>query len=125
MERPSLRLPAPVMYSFPVGALMDISTGVYLRGTHDQRVLLGGISNITGYVGPGNAGKTTIMRFAVLSAISRIFPAVDDTFYVSYDTEINTHEDRNSKLAANFDSLKNEDIIYRGVWQITNKAALS
>lgn len=122
MERPSLRLPAPVMYSFPVGALMDIPTGVYLKGTHDQRVLLGGISNITGYVGPGNAGKTTIMRFAVLSAISRIFPAVDDTFYVSYDTEINTHEDRNSKLAANFDSLKNEDIIYRGVWQITNKA---
>lgn len=126
MARPSFDLPLPVMYSMPTGALLDIPTCEWIRGMHDMRIMNGGIGNITGLVGPGNSGKSTIMRYMVLSAISRaITTAPDDIYYSSYDTEINAHEGRNSRLAAFFDTLKSLDLIKSGIWQITNKAIYS
>lgn len=122
MERPSLRLPPPVKFMLNTGALMDIPTAQYVKGTHDQRVLLGGIGNITGIVGPGNCFKTTIMRFMELSAVSRIITTVPDTYIGTYDTEINTHEDRNLKLSQTFEVFKDRDILTEGVWQITDKS---
>ena len=120
--RPSFKLPPPVKLMFPVGSLLDIPTGEYLKGTHDQRVLLGGISMITGIVGPGNSFKTTLMRFMVLSAINRLFPqAQDEVYYSSYDTEINANDHRNAKLTKVFTYLKDRDILQEGIWQITNK----
>ena len=105
--RPQLNLPPPVMFSMPVGALLDIPTGEYLVGTHDQRVLLGGISNITGIVGPGNCFKTTLMRYMILSALARMYRvAADDLFYNPYDTEINTHEHRLTSLSWSFPVFK-------------------
>lgn len=122
MERPSLRQPAPVMYAIPTGALMDIPTGEYLAGTHDQQVLLAGLSFITGIVGPGNSFKTTIMRYMILSALARTYKTVTGLYYSSYDTEINTHENRNRNLSWSFDVFKGKDIQDEGVWQLTNKA---
>ena len=110
------------MYMMPTGALLDIPTGQYLKGTHDQRVLLGGIGNITGVVGPGNCFKTTILRYMALSAISRMITTVYDTWYVSYDTEVNTHEDRSTHLTQTFPVLQGRNLLHEGVWQITNKA---
>lgn len=143
MERPSFRLPQPVKFSIPTGALLDIPTGDWIRGTHDQYILNGGIGNITGIVGPGNCFKTTIMRFMVLSAISRQIQTVPDLYYNTYDTEINTHEGRNERLSYSFDTLKqraeaiakqrgNEpgdlsrcSILDEGIWQITDKSVYS
>lgn len=120
--RPSLRLPPPVMMNFPVGALLDIPTGEYLTGTHDQRVLLAGLANITGVVGPGNCFKTTIMRYMILSALARMFYVIkDDGYYSSYDTEINVYENRPFMLTQQFDAFKGRNILDEGLWQITNK----
>lgn len=125
MQRPSFRLPPPVMFMINTGALLDIPTAQYVKGTHDQRILLGGIGNITGLVGPGNCFKTTIMRYMLLSALSRIVTTVPDTFLGTYDTEINTHEDRSLKLSQAFTTFKDRDILNEGIWQITNKAMYS
>lgn len=125
MERPSLRQPAPVMFSIPTGALMDIPTGEYLVGTHDQRVFLGGLAFITGIVGPGNSFKTTIMRYMILSALARMDKTVSALYYSSYDTEINTHENRGQQLSWSFDVFKGRDIQEEGIWQLTNKAVYS
>ena len=120
--RPVFRLPPPVMICYPVGALMDIPTGDWIPGRYGQTVLNGGISNITGFVGPGNCFKTTTMRYSVLSALARMSHTVDDWFYGSYDTEVNAHEGRNKRLSQAFDAFKDRDLITEGAWQITNKA---
>lgn len=121
--RPQMTLPPPVMFSMPVGALLDIPTGEYLVGTHDQRVFLGGVSNITGIVGPGNCFKTTLMRYMVFSALNRMYrTAADDLFYQPYDTEINTHEHRMLNLSYSFDVFKNRNLIEEGLLSPSNKA---
>lgn len=125
MERPSLRLPQPVKIALNTGALLDIPTGEWIRGTHDQMILNGGIGNITGVVGPGNSFKTTLMRFMELSAISRMWAVVKDVYNSSYDTEVNTHEKRNTNLSRAFDALKDVDLIKDGIWQITDKSVYS
>lgn len=122
MERPQLRLPQPVKIAINTGALLDIPTGEYIKGMHGQMVLNGGIGNITGIVGPGNCFKTTIMRYMVLSALNRMITTVPETYYGSYDTEINTHEDRNFNLSQQFDYLKGRNILDEGIWQITDKS---
>lgn len=120
--RPVLNLPPPVMLAWPVGSLLDMPTGEYLPGVHDQRVFLGGISNITGIVGSGNCFKTTIMRYMVLSVLARLYPvAGDELYYSSYDTEINTHEHRQSNLSYSFEIFRDKNIVDEGLWQITNK----
>jgi hypothetical protein len=120
--RPQFRLPPPVMMSINTGALLDIPTGRYIKGTHDQRVLLAGIGNITGLVGPGNSFKTTIMRFMILSALSKLYGTVKDLFYTSYDTEINTQEERAKHLSHQFEVFENHDLLDESLWQMTNRA---
>ena len=121
--RPVMNLPPPVMYAMPTGALLDIPTGEYLVGTHDQRVLLAGLTNITGIVGPGNCFKTTLMRFMIFSALARMYrTAGPDLFYNPYDTEINTHEHRITNLSYSFDVFKGKNLIDEGLVAPTNKA---
>ncbi len=124
--RPQMTLPPPVMYAMPSGCLLDIPTGEYLVGTHDQRVLLGGVSNITGIIGPGNCFKTTLMRFMIFSALSRMYRvAGEDLYYVPYDTEINTHEHRMLNLSFSFEVFKERNLIEEGLMNPTNKAIYS
>ena len=131
MERPVFRLPLPVKFALNTGALLDVPTGDWVRGTHGQYILNGGIGNITGIVGPGNSFKTTIMRFMILSALSRLFSTVPDVYYNTYDTEINTHEGRNEQLSFSFEVFKNryqetnKSILDEGIWQITDKSVYS
>lgn len=123
--RPQFRLPPPVMMSINTGALLDIPTGKYIKGTHGQYVLLGGIGNITGLVGPGNCFKTTVMRYLILSALSKLYGTVEDVYYNSFDTEINTQEERANHLARQFEALADADLIDNGIWQMTNRAIYS
>lgn len=132
MERPNLRLPLPVKVGINTGACLDIPTGEWIRGTHDQMILNGGIGFITGIVGPGNCGKTTLMRFFKLTAIARCIQTVPDLFDSSYDTEVNTHEGRNEKLSFSIEvfrersaMLEGNSIIDEGIWQITDKSVYS
>lgn len=132
MQRPNLRLPLPVKIAFNTGALLDIPTGDWIRGMHDQFILNAGIGNITGIVGPGNSFKTTIMRYMVLSALSRMIKTVPELYYSTYDTEINTHEGRNEKLSFSFQVFKDRyamlgdmSIVDEGLWQITDKSVYS
>lgn len=121
--RPVVTLPPPVMYSMTVGGCLDIPTGEYLVGTHDQRVFLGGISNITGVVGPGNCFKTTLMRFMILSALSRMYRvAADELYYLPYDTELNVHEHRVLNLSWSFEAFRGRNLIEEGLIAPTNKA---
>lgn len=137
----NLRLPLPVKSAINTGGLLDIPTGEWITGTHGQKILNGGIGNITGVVGPGNSFKTTIMRFMVLSAISRSITTVPDIQYATYDTEINTHEGRNERLSNAFEILRNRynqegkaegdpgfgytSLLDEGIWSITDKSVYS
>lgn len=125
MERPSLRLPPPVKVCFPIGALMDIPTGDYIRGMHGQMVLNGGLAYVTGYIGPGNSFKSTIMRYGEISLMDRtiVTSQGEDLFTSSYDTEINVHEGRALKLTQqpHFPYLAGRNILDEGIWQMTDK----
>lgn len=128
MERPNLRLPAPVKVAFPVGGLLDISTGDYIKGTHGQMVLNGGIAFVTGYLGPGNSFKTTIMRFSEISLMNRMFvTAGDDLYSSSYDTETNLSEQRITRLCQqpHFRFIAGTDLLEKGFWQATDKTVYS
>lgn len=133
MERPSFKLPPPVKISIPTGALLDIPTGNYIRGMHDQRVFHGGICHVTGLVGPGNCFKSTIMNFMEFSALSRLITVIDDTWGLSYDTETNTNEERKAWLAGQIPSwlasqpaaFTDRNIVQEGLWQVTDKTVYS
>lgn len=128
MERPVIRLPLPVKVCFPTGALMDIPTGDWIEGTHGQMVLNGGVASITGLVGPGNSGKTTLMRHMSLTVIARCIMTVGDIYYCSYDTEVNTHEARGERLSFSMHVFKDyygrtgQTLIDDGVWNITDRS---
>ena len=124
VTRPTMKLPLPVKVCFNTGALLDIPTGEWIKGSHDQYILNGGPGNITGVIGPGNSFKTTLMRFMEACIISRIFPTVayDDLAGFSYDTEVNTHVGRVDRLSKAFDNLKDNTLIDDGVWQVTDKS---
>lgn len=121
MARPTFELPPPVKYTMPVGGLLDVPTGDYLKGIHDQYVLQGGVSHITGLVGPGNSFKTTIMRYMIFTALSRMLYTVDDCWGVGYDTEINAHERRNDHLARQASLFRELDVMRAGIWSLTDK----
>lgn len=124
MSRPCMMLPPPVKYGFMIGSGLDIPTGEYITGTHGQKVFYGGVNLITGVVGPGNVGKTTIMKYMALTALSRVIVILKDwTYYGSYDTEVNNFENRNRRLAAAFSIFKQIgiDLLNEGIWQTTDK----
>lgn len=104
-----------------VGALLDIPTGHYLTGPNGESILSGGVGTLTGIVGIGNNFKTTIMRHMSLTALGRMSGSRGST----YDTEVNTHEDRIRQLASRIDGLEMEDIIDNGRWVLTDKTVYS
>lgn len=116
--------PNPVMMCMPTGGPTDIPTGDYIPGTHGQMVLNAGLAPITGFVGPGNCFKTTIMRCFTLSAINRLIMAIGDIPYYSYDTEINTQERGQSRFLKLFKWLRDRNLISENVWMITNRALI-
>lgn len=113
--------PLPVKVCYPTGGPMDIPSGSFVPGTHGQMVLNAGIAQITGYVGPGNCFKTTIMRCLMLRVFGRIMQAIGYIPYYSYDTEINNQESRNNVLIRNTEYLDAVDLLGDGVWQVTDR----
>jgi hypothetical protein len=100
-----------------IGALLDIPTGVYVKGKYGEHILNGGLGFITGVVGIGNNFKSTVMHYMMLSAMDRFPKSRANT----YDTEINIQQSRLQALSYAFDSFKDKKIIDEGTWEITDK----
>ncbi len=77
-------LPAPKVHPMlNIGCLQDIPTGKYLLGKHGESILLGGMAYVEGVCGRGNQGKSTLMLFRILRALTRFRRAL----WNMYDTE--------------------------------------
>ena len=100
-----------------IGALLDIPTGVFIKGKYGEHILNGGLGFITGVVGIGNNFKSTIMHYMMLSAMSRFPKSKANT----YDTEINIQQSRLQALSFSFETFKDRRIIDEGTWTVTDK----
>ena len=128
--RPNL-IPAPnVKVMINIGAGFDIPTGTYLECSHGEHVLNGGLGIATAFVGKGNAFKSTLMHYGVISASARIAcaPGIDaagGTNIGTYDTEVNVHEIRCLQLTQRFPIFAKTNILENGMWSITDKTVYS
>jgi len=112
--------PANVKCLINIGALMDIPTGFYIKGSHGEHILLGGLGSITAVVGRGNRYKSTIMHYMMLSAANKLSSTVK-TSMSTYDTEINIHEHALKRFIKPFQYLNNDNILDNGTWNVTDK----
>jgi hypothetical protein len=120
MIKPELESSPAVKIMFNIGALLDIPTGYYLKGKYNENILLGGLGILTGITAKGNDFKSTLLHYMMLSAMDKIF-ATDTTIANTFDTEVNVHEERLSKLASMFEYLKDKNIIFNEIWTVTDK----
>jgi len=102
---------------YNVGAGMDIPTGKWYYGIHDEGLLNGGISVLNGFVGGGNLFKTTVALYKTLTAMSR----TNGSSGSMYETEMNTQGSRISDLAKNIREFNGEDVIESERFVITNR----
>lgn len=103
-----------------IGATLDIPTGVYLKGKYGESVLNGGLGAMTGLTAIGNAYKSTLLHYMMLSAADKIATVVP-THMDTYDTEVNIHETRLHAFTTRFISFKDRDILQDAIWQVTDK----
>jgi hypothetical protein len=105
-----------------IGALMDIITGVSLKGFHGESILNGGLGNLTGVVGVGNNFKSTVLHYFTMAAMEAMCsgPRAESSTN-SYDTEINIHEWHLRLLLERFPNLHRLDIFETMQWLVTDK----
>ena len=118
--RPKFEQIPNVKIMINIGALMDIPTGIYIRGLYGEFILNGGLGAITGVVGIGNNFKSTTMHYMMLSAAARI-SEMSDTSMSTYDTEVNVHESRILQLTKRFVAFAKKNILMEGIWKISDK----
>jgi len=104
-----------------IGSLMDVITGFYVKGVHNENILVGGLGQITGLVGIGNSFKSTILHYMMLSAADKISYATD-TAMITYDTESNMQSDRLQTMLDRFDHISEKDPLNNGGWVVTDKS---
>jgi len=80
----------PFRPAYNCGSMLDIPTGTYHFGEYGQSILSGGMPHILSVVGPGNAGKTSIIYHIALVATDRITPMGTSI----YDSEVSSNYDR-------------------------------
>lgn len=78
-----------------LGCLFDIPTGRYYKGKNDEAILMGGLHPFTGIAGRGNMGKTQLLMFMILTAISRYHHFANGGLY---DTEDSQSRERFAEL---------------------------
>lgn len=123
--RPQLTLAPNVKIMVPVGALLDIPTGRFVKGDKGQYVLNGGMGFLTGVVGIGNNFKSTFMNYINATFLARMGGMSSTDVY---DTEINIHEwhlTRQFKHHPDLARTGNTDLIGDGRWNITDKTVYS
>ncbi len=124
--RPAFK-PSPIVrVMINIGAGLDIPTGLWIVGRMKESILNGGLGAITGVTAIGNGFKSTVAAYMELSAMSKVIVHYN-TNMSKYDTEINTHESRLTKLTQRFQIFKDKDILQTGihnedpVWIVTSK----
>lgn len=104
---------------FNIGATFDIPTGYWIRGRHREWILMGGLGPMTAIAGPGNMYKSTMLHYMTLSAMAKIWTAIQ-TSCSTYDSETNIHIQRLKNFSQTFDQFKEIDIIEEGHWVISD-----
>lgn len=120
MLRPQFKESPSVKIMLNIGALLDIPSGYYLKGQHNESILNGGLGMLTGVTGIGNNFKSTLMHYMMLSAASKVME-VNDTYMSTFDTEINIHENRLISFTKGFKVFQDRNIINEGIWSVTDK----
>ena len=120
MERPIIKSLTKPKVLLNIGALLDIPTGSVVKGNRGESIINGGLAIMTGITGIGNSYKSTISHYMMLTAMSRVKEAVDDTYMITYDTESNVSIDRLGTFADRYHNLSKESLI-DGTWQVMDK----
>jgi|JFJP01.1.fsa_nt_gi uncharacterized protein (UPF0335 family) len=120
MIKPDIKSAPSIKPLINIGALLDIPTGYYVKGKHGENLLLGGLGQLTGVVGIGNSFKSTVMHYMMLSAADKLF-STHETIMMTYDTEVNIHEERLRNFINRFENLKEKRILQNDLWNITDK----
>ena len=115
---------SPIRIRFPVGALLDIPTGTFIKGFHNESILLGGLGMLTGIVGRPNRFKSTVMHYLTQSAAARV-STTSETSIGTYDTEMNMQEPRLNAMAQAFEVFKGRDLFDEQFWVLTDKTVCS
>ena len=113
----------PVRPLINVGARLDILSGTVITGRYGESIIMGGLPASTGVVGLGNQFKTKLLRYLLLSALSKFYKYGSTAS--SYDTETNIHEEHQYHLSQQFEEFKDKNIIIEGTWVITDKTIYS
>lgn len=117
--------PAPhIRVMINIGACLDISTGTYIKGRRGEHILNGGLPLITGITGIGNNFKSTVERFMMLTAMSRMPPIKDSPLIeqaITCDTESNIHEWHQRNVIERIAAFHGEDVLDSGRWVISDK----
>jgi hypothetical protein len=99
----------PITPFLPVGGLIDIPTGAFVKGDKGQYIINGGMAPITGVVGKPHMFKSTIAKSIVYLAALRLLTTIK-TSVLLYDTEITIIEDHQREIFEffinHFDDLK-------------------
>lgn len=101
-----------------VGAGLDIITGRWYYGQHEEAVLNGGLAQLSGYVGMGNLFKTATMVYKNLTAMYRIHR---DSTGSMYETEMNTQGSRITDLASHLPEYDGFDPLLTERFVVTNR----
>lgn len=101
-----------------VGAGMDIITGKWYYGQHEEALLNGGMPQLSGYVGMGNLFKTATMVHKNLTAMYRIHSQSTGSMY---ETEMNTQGSRISDLASYLSEYDGIDPLLSERFIVTNR----
>lgn len=122
MELNAFFKPAPDLHPMlNMGCLMDIPTGVYLPGEHGESILHGGMGYVEGVAGRGNVGKSTLMHFRELTALSHLHQA--QLGY--YDTETTMRPTRLNKLYESITHVLGTDLTDPARILITDNTVMS
>lgn len=114
--------PAPDLHPMiNMGCLMDIPTGVYVPGEHGESILLGGMGYVEGVAGRGNVGKSTLLHFRELTALSHLHRAL----LGYYDTETTMRPMRLNALYASITHQPGVDLTDPPRIQITDNTVMS
>lgn len=119
--RPNFKEVDPFKIMYNVGCLMDIPTGIYIKGKHGEHILNGGLGVLTAIAGKGNTFKSTIAHYMLLSAADKVVASGSNTYLNTYDTEMNIQMDRLLHFSKKFDRFKDIDIFTDKIWSITDK----
>lgn len=101
-----------------VGAGLDIITGRWYYGQHDEALLNGGLAQLSGYVGMGNLFKTATMVYKTLVAMYRLH---SQSTSAMYETEMNTQGARISDLASFLPDYDGVDPLLSERFIVTNR----